>query len=73
MLNVLKFLQVDLPQPYQSHMLRRGCASCLEVLKFDVRLLKMHLGWSEESNQLKVYRRPVQVIKFDKLFYHDVV
>lgn len=42
---------MNLPQlpEFQSHMLRRGTASCLEVLGLKDIALKQHMGWSANS------------------------
>lgn len=57
----------------QSHMFRRGTASCLEILGLRTSVLNLHLGWSAKSTMLNEYRRKVALTEFDKLFYSDVL
>ena len=69
---IQKLLQVSFTAS-QSHMFRRGTASCLEGLGLQTPILNLHLEWSAKSNMLHEYRRKVVIQRFDKIFFTDLL
>jgi integrase len=74
-LNALKLVATTLSLSLldcQSHMLRRGTASCLESLGIRSELLNLHMGWTVQSTMRHVYRRPILLLQIDRDFFWDI-